>query len=465
MSRRKKKRDGFAAAPEESENTRGPEEAEEFEISASGEVVESFAGDGEPAESGTLAALRAELHDKLIALELQVEERLLFLEGAFAAEKELLHAGGSADDPPSIDFALDALLKAMVKHGATDLHVKPGSRPAARLDGDMIPVGTASLTAADTRKLVFESMPEKALERFYRKGGTSFALSAHGARFRVSACRSRGEVSAAIRMLSASPSLSALNLPPALEKWAGMGHGLILASGPAGSGRSTTLAALVDGINAARKKHIVTIEDPIEYLHADKESFVAQREIGVDAPSFFEALSQAVREDPDVILLGELPDAETIWEAASAAAQGRLVLSVVPAAGAAQAIERLLDSFAGERRERFRLLLSRTLRGVISQRLLTRREGRGRVPAAEVLAVTPAVSRLIAEGNLQEIYPCIVQGEREGMQSMTESIAKLYRAGLIDQETAQYHADQSGDSDGAEKRAAGVERLDWSVTA
>ena len=238
------------------------------------------------------------------------------------------------------------------------------------------------------------------------------------------------------------PTVDELNLPPVLKQLSSLHSGLVLVTGPAGSGKSTTLAAMIEHINSTLKKHVITIEDPIEFVHRDKQSIVTQREIGSDTHSFGEALRQALRQDPNVILIGEMRDAETVLTAAAAAETGHLVLSTLHTQNTVQSVDRMLDYFSGDQQRQFRLLLSNVLRGVVSQRLLQRADQSGRVAALEVLMVTPTISSLILEGKTNEIYPYLQQGGTEGMQTFTASLSRLYEQGLITKEEAIYHADQ-----------------------
>ncbi len=342
----------------------------------------------------------------------------------------------------TINFNLETLLKVMIKHKASDLHIKPGVRPVVRLEGELIPVGNTVLQEADTQKLILDSMPEPVLKRFYQQGYADYAYALPEGRFRVNAYLQRAAVSAAIRYLKSDiPSFKELNLPDVLNRFVEFNHGLILVTGPAGNGKSTTLASMIHQINMTQKKHIITIEDPIEFIHQDEKSFISQREIGSDAPSFFDALKQALRQDPNVILIGEMRDPETIWTAVMAAETGHLVLSTLHTPNTVQSIDRILDPFSGEQQKQFRELLARTLRAVVSQRLLPKADGSGRVPAVEVMISTPTIASLIAEGNTSEIYTYIAQGEHEGMQTFTESLTKLYQAGMVSKETALFHAE------------------------
>ncbi|HXE72990.1 MAG TPA: PilT/PilU family type 4a pilus ATPase [Candidatus Nitrosotenuis sp.] len=342
-----------------------------------------------------------------------------------------------------LGFELDDLLQVMIKHSASDLHLKVGTPPTVRLDGELIPVGNQSLSEADCRYLVFAGMSRAQRRTLLTKKELDFAYSIPGARFRVNAFMERGFVSAAFRMLRTEvPSIEELGLPTALKKLASLNNGLILVTGPAGSGKSTTLAAMIDYINSNRKMHIITIEDPIEFYHKDKLSIVTQREVGSDTSSFSEALKQALRQDPNVVMVGEMRDPETIMTAVIAAETGHLVLSTMHTPNTVGAIDRIIDAFSGETQRQFRLLLANNLRAVISQRLLVRADEKGRVPAVEVLISTPTISSLVLEGKTQEIYPYIQQGSSEGMQTFTQSLMRLYEAGLITKEEALYHADQ-----------------------
>lgn len=350
------------------------------------------------------------------------------------------------EDLPEVEdlgFDLNDLLNVMLKHQASDLHIKEGAPPTVRLEGDLVPVGDKILTDVDCRYLVLSSLTKGQRRRLMEKKELDYAYSIPEGRFRVNSFIQKGSLSAAFRMLKTEiPTIEELNLPPFLKKLASVNHGLILITGPAGCGKSTTLASMIDHINANRKVHIITIEDPIEFVHHDKLSIVTQRELGSDTTTFQDALKGALRQDPNVILIGEMRDAETILTAAIAAETGHLVLSTLHTPNTTQAVERIIDVFSGDQQKQFRLLLSTTLRAVISQRLLSRIDADGRVPATEIMVVTPTVSSLIREGKTNEIYPLMVQGATEGMQTFTASLTRLYEAGLISKEDALFHADQ-----------------------
>lgn len=342
-----------------------------------------------------------------------------------------------------LGFELADLLQVMIKHQASDLHLKVGTPPTVRLDGELIPVGNQVLSAEDCRHLVSSAMNRGQRRMLATRKEVDFAYAIPGARFRVNAFMERGNLSAAFRMLRTEmPTIEDLGLPAVLKKLSGLNNGLILVTGPAGSGKSTTLAAMIDYINTHRKSHVITIEDPIEFFHKDKLSIVTQREVGTDTGSFAEALRQALRQDPNVIMVGEMRDPETIMTAVVAAETGHLVFSTLHTPNTVQAVDRIIDTFSGETQRQFRLLLSNSLRGVVSQRLLTRADEKGRVPATEVMVVTSTIASLILEGNTQEIYPYLQQGASEGMQTFTQSLLRLYEAGLISKEEALFHADQ-----------------------
>lgn len=342
-----------------------------------------------------------------------------------------------------LGFDLNDLLQVMIKHQASDLHIKEGAPPTVRLEGDLVPVGNQVLSDKECRYLVLSGMSKPQRRLLLQKKELDFAYTIPEARFRVHAFLQRGTVSASFRMIKAEvPSIEELNLPPFIKKLASIGSGLVIITGTAGCGKSTTLASMIDFINTNRKMHIITIEDPIEVLHADKLSLVTQREVGIDAASFAGALRSSLREDANVIMLSEMRDPETIISAVLAAESGRLVLATLHTPGALQAVERMIDVFHGEQQKQFRALLSSTLRAVVAQRLFNRVDGEGRVPAVEMMVMTPQVSSFISEGKMQEIYPLMVQGGVEGMQTFTASLTQLFEAGLISKDDAILQVDR-----------------------
>lgn len=345
--------------------------------------------------------------------------------------------------PLGMKFQLEDLLRVVIKHQASDLHLKVGAPATVRLHGDLVPIGDQPLTEEQCRYLVFEAVPENKRLAFLRSGEVDHAHVALGVRFRLNAFLERGRLSAAFRMVRANiPEFEHLGLPAVLTRLASYNNGLVLVTGPAGCGKSTTLACMVDWINRNRKVHVVTIEDPIEYYHDDKSSYITQREVGTDTTGFVEALRQALRQDPNVILVGEMRDVETIFTAVTAAETGHLVLSTLHTPNAIQAIDRILDTFSGDQQKQIRMLLASCLRGVVSQKLLARADGKGRVPAVEVLVCTPTISSFIATGETKEIYPFVQQGAHEGMQTFNDSLRRLLERGIVTKEEAMFHAEQ-----------------------
>jgi twitching motility protein PilT len=346
--------------------------------------------------------------------------------------------------PPELNFSLDDLLRVVIDYNASDLHIKANAPPTVRLNGELVPIGDRALSEQEALYLVLSSIPREKRSRLNNLREVDAAYVSRGVRFRLNVFLERGRVSAAFRMVSTQvPNFESLGLPPVLARLANMHNGLVLVTGPAGSGKSTTLAAVIDWINRNRRTHVVTIEDPIEYYHHDIHSFVSQREVGSDTISFAEALRQALRQDPNVIMVGEMRDTETILTAVTAAETGHLVLSTLHTPNTVQSIDRILDTFSGDQQKQIRMLLSTSLRGVISQKLLQRSDGKGRVPAVEVLVCTSTIQSLILEGNTKEIYPYIQQGGNEGMQTFTSSLTRLVEQGLVTREEAAFHAEQT----------------------
>ena len=350
---------------------------------------------------------------------------------------------GNIPKPDGMKFELDDLLRVVIKHQASDLHLKVGSPATVRLHGELIPIGDQPLTEEQCRYLVYQAVPPAKRSAFFNCGEVDHAHVAQGVRFRLNAFLERGRLSAAFRMVrSHIPEFEQLGLPAAMTRFASLNNGLVLVTGPAGCGKSTTLACMVDWINRHRKVHVVTIEDPIEYYHEDRNSYISQREVGTDTTSFVEALRHALRQDPNVLLVGEMRDVETILTAVTAAETGHLVLSTLHTPNAIQAIDRILDAFSGDQQKQIRMLLSSCLRGVVSQKLLNRADGQGRVPAVEVLVCTSTISSFIASGETKEIYPLLQQGAHEGMQTFNDSFRRLLERGIITKEEAMFHAEQ-----------------------
>jgi twitching motility protein PilT len=336
---------------------------------------------------------------------------------------------------------IDAILKLVKEQGASDLHMTTGSPPMVRINGEITPIPYEALTREMSELLLFEIMDPAVRARYDANRDVDFSYEVpEVVRARCNIYEQSKGPAGAFRMLpSHILSMDQLGLPPHIVKLTEMPRGLIICTGPPGTGKSSTLAALIDHINRTQKKHILTIEDPIEYRHANKECLITQREVGRNTPSFAKALHGALREDPDVIMVGEMRDLETMSLAMTAAATGQLVFATLHTMSATQTVDRILDSFDGERQSQARLMLSESLKGVLSQRLLRRRDGAGRALAMEVLIGTPAVSALVREKKTFQLQSVIQTGRKEGMQTMDESIVALVRDGVVTPEEAVVH--------------------------
>ena len=335
---------------------------------------------------------------------------------------------------------LNSLLRSAVEHGASDLHLKVGLPPILRRDGALDPLeGAAMLTDRDMEavlELVGKRTPDR-LEAFKQSGDLDVAYQDGDLpRFRVNAFKQRGHTSFAFRVIPKNvPNFEMLGLPAGVRRLSEEHRGLVLVTGATGSGKTTTLAAIIDHINRSRKQHIVTIEDPIEFLHDDANSIVNQREVGLDTASFREALRRALRQDPDVILIGEMRDAETVQTAMQAAESGHLVLSTLHTVDAAESIGRMVEFFPPEKHQQVRSILAGVLRGVISQRLLPR-VGNGRVAAVEVMVTNARIADLIRENRAGEIEEAIADGSFFKMQTFTQALIDFVLAGEVDSELA-----------------------------
>jgi twitching motility protein PilT len=329
---------------------------------------------------------------------------------------------------------LDRLLHEAVQREASDVHVKVGSRPYLRLDGRLEQTDYDEVQPADTERIAFAIMPKQRAEEFLTSNEADFAYAVAGlGRFRVNVFRQRGSVGLVLRrVLPGIPSFEELGLPPAVGRIADEPRGLVLVTGPTGSGKTTTLACMIDHINETQRRHIVTIEDPIEVLHVDKQSIVNQREIGTDTEDFHSALKRAMRQDPDVILIGEMRDPETVWAAIAAAETGHLVLSTLHTISATDTINRIIDFFPPFQQRQVRMSVAASLRGIISQRLLETADGAGRVPAMEILIATGRVFDKIADADsTHELEEIIAEGSYYGMQTFDQSLLSLYERGLV----------------------------------
>lgn len=324
------------------------------------------------------------------------------------------------------------------EHKASDIHITVGIPPTYRIFGELVKVGDEPLSPEDTKKLTEEALTEKQFSILEEKGELDFSYSSPGVgRYRVNAYKQRGSYGMALRIIPMEiPSMEALGLPPIVKELARLPRGLILVTGPTGSGKSTTLASIIDQINKERNTHILTLEDPLEYLHRHNKSIVNQREIGSDSINFANALRGALRQDPDVILVGEMRDLETISIAITAAETGHLVLSTLHTLGAAKTIDRIIDVFPSHQQQQVRVQLSSVIQAVVSQQLIPKYDGNGRVAAFEVMVATPAIRNLIREDKIHQVDTAIQTGSRYGMQTMDNSLVDLYRRGLIKKDVA-----------------------------
>ncbi len=334
----------------------------------------------------------------------------------------------------SYPFHINDMLSYLVSVGGSDLHLSAGTTPSFRIDGDLVrredlpPIPPRLL-----QEMVYSVLTQSQRERFEEnlELDSSYSVPKLG-RFRMNVLRQRGSVGTVFRFIPYQiASISELGLPSVISSFAELPRGLVIVTGPTGSGKSTTLAAIVDQINASRACHIVTIEDPIEFLHKSKRSLVDQREVGTDTKSFASALRHVLRQDPDVILVGEMRDLETVSSAITAAETGHLVMGSLHTQDAPQAVDRMIDIFPTNQQSQVRIQLASTIQGIVTQQLLRRASGTGRVAATEVIVGTPAVRNLIREGKTHQIYSAMQAGAQFGMQTMDSSLAKLHRQGEV----------------------------------
>lgn len=330
------------------------------------------------------------------------------------------------------------LLKIGMEKRASDIHITVGVPPILRIDGKLTPLDIEPLKPSDTKDLVYNTLSESFIQQLEKEGELDTSFSSPGiGRYRVNAYKQRGSYAMALRIIPLEiPSMESLGLPAVIKDLARLPRGLILVTGPTGSGKSTTLAAMIDLINKERNCHILTLEDPIEYLHKHNRSIVNQREIGIDSKSFANGLRAALRQDPDVILVGEMRDLETISIALTAAETGHLVLSTLHTVGSAMTIDRIIDVFPPYQQQQVRVQLSTVIQAIISQQLLPKASGDGRVAAFEVMIATPAIRNLIREEKIHQIDTAIQTGAKYKMQTMDNSLIDLYSRGVITKETA-----------------------------
>lgn len=329
---------------------------------------------------------------------------------------------------------LNYLLEQTVINGASDLHLCVGVPPVIRKHGDLIFLNEPILNTEDCESLTRQCLKSEVFEVLKKTGEVDASYSLKGVgRFRLNVYIQRNSFALAFRPIATNvPEIDDLGLPEVIYDLSGKQRGLVLVTGPTGSGKSTTLAAMINYINNTRKCHIITIEDPIEYLHTHYKSVINQREVGPDTKSFSNALRAILREDPDVILVGEMRDQETIATALTAAETGHLVFSTLHTVGAAKTIDRIIDVFSPHQQPQVRSQLSTVLQGIVSQQLIPKADGNGRAVATEIMVMTPAISNLIRESRVMQINSCIHTGLQYGMHSMDTSIANLYKSKQID---------------------------------
>lgn len=330
------------------------------------------------------------------------------------------------------------LVNIATKEKASDIHITVGIAPVLRVNGNLITLDGEKLKPEDTKALVYEALNENLIKELEEKGEVDTSFSSPGiGRYRVNAYKQRGSYGMALRIIPLEvPTIEELGLPKVVKDLARLPRGLILVTGPTGSGKSTTLASMINQINNERRCHILTLEDPIEYLHKHNKSIVNQREIGTDSISFANSLRAALRQDPDVILVGEMRDLETISIALTAAETGHLVLSTLHTIGAAKTIDRVIDVFPPHQQQQVRIQFSSVIQSIISQQLLPRADESGRIAVFEIMIATTAIRNLIREEKIHQIDTAIQTGAKFHMQTMDNSLLELYQKGLITKDTA-----------------------------
>jgi len=350
-----------------------------------------------------------------------------------APPAEQPNASAAGRPRPLEDLHIDELLHVVVDRNCSDLHICTDSEPIIREDGALKKLNYEKFTPQQTQRMLYEILSDDQVTRFEQTLELDFSYQLpKRARFRVNLYRDRGAVAAAFRLISNRiPTTRELNLPPILDQLTERPRGLVLVTGPTGSGKSTSLAAMINHINTTRAVHIITIEDPIEYLHTHKLSIINQRELGSDTKSFSNALRACLREDPDVLLVGEMRDTETIALAITAAETGHLVFATLHTNNAAESIDRMIDVFPPGQQEQIRVQLSNNVVAIIAQQLLPRSSGPGRVPANEIMVATPAIRNLIRENKTHQIPSMIQTSGAHGMLSMDQCLRDLYMKGVI----------------------------------
>ncbi|MBI3871995.1 MAG: type IV pilus twitching motility protein PilT [candidate division Zixibacteria bacterium] len=362
-------------------------------------------------------------------------------------------------------MALKTMLEEMMSRGASDLHLRVGVRPCLRIDGQLTPMDLPAMTAEEVEEVVTQILSEEQKRRFVARQEMDLALGvAKLGRFRINMFRQRGTSGVAIRSVHTTvPTFEDLHLPDIVRKLCEQHRGLVVVTGTTGSGKSTTMAAMIEEINATRAENILTVEDPIEYIFRDRQSIVSQREVGGDTESFASGLRHAFRQDPDVVLIGEIRDVETMMIALTAADTGHLVVTTLHTLNAVETISRIISFFPPHQHQQVRLMLHGTLSAVICQRLLPRSDGPGRIPAIEVMIGTAAVRDAILDpGKTSTIHDLIESGATQyGMQTFDQSIMRWYRQNMISYETASANATNSDDFDLRLRGITGASERGW----
>jgi twitching motility protein PilT len=351
--------------------------------------------------------------------------------------------GKKATDPVGLDEThIDELLNEMVQRGSSDLHICVGVPPIIRIDGQLTALNFTKFDSMQTQRMLYDILSDEQIQRFEDTWELDFSYSLQDvSRFRVNIFKDKGTVAAAFRLIPIKiPTLRELGLPAVLETITRRPRGLVLVTGPTGSGKSTSLAAMINQINTERSSHIITIEDPIEYLHQHRLSVINQREVGQDTKEFANALRAALREDPDVILVGEMRDLETMSNAIRAAETGHLVFATLHTNSAASTVDRVVDSFPASQQEQIRLMLSNSLEAVLCQQLLPRAGMPGRVCCMEIMIATPAIRNLIREAKSHQVTSIIQTSGNVGMQTMDQHLRDLYQKGVITYDEAMTRA-------------------------
>lgn len=360
-------------------------------------------------------------------------------------------------------YEMVSLLRMLIDRDGSDLHLAVDNPPAARVHGGIVHFGNAPLTSEDTERLMKSIASVDNQQELQEVGGADFGFAFEEiARFRVSVFKQRGNIGLVLRIIPRKiATMDELGLPKSLQTVINQPRGMILVTGPTGSGKSTSLAAMIDWLNSEYDHHIITIEDPIEFFHNHKKSIITQREVGVDVPSFSEALRRALRQDPDIILVGEMRDLETIEAAVTAAETGHLVFGTLHTTGAVRTIDRLVDAFPANQQEQIRTQLAGNLRAVISQSLLKRKEGVGRVAAFEVMISTPAIQNLIRDNKSYRITSAIQTGHKYGMNLLDEHLVALYKKGIVSLEEI---LGKAQDASGLEETVKQMEQAEAAAT-